>query len=131
MAKRKPAKSKAAAKSSTPENTSQQARGRDQRGHFLPGVSGNPGGRPAVAKEIRDLAQCDSPEAYQKVVAIMRNDDHKNQLPAAIAILKMAGVSLTAEAQPGVPAPPPLPAGQVPNAVALEALAGGPAGNLQ
>lgn len=82
-----------------------------------------------MPREIREFAQIDSPVAYEKVKAIMLNDEHKHQLPAAIAILKMAGVSLTADAQPSAP-PPPQP-GQVPNVVALEALAGGPSGNLQ
>jgi len=114
---------------------------RDEQGRFPPGVSGNPaglfkpgvspnpGGRPKVAKEIRDLAQCDSPEAYAKVAQIMRDDTHKNQLPAAIAVLKMAGVQMNAEAIQN-PAPPPVPVGG-PSVAVLEAAAGGPSGNLQ
>lgn len=73
-------------------------------GTFAPGSSGNPGGRPATADEILVLARIDSVQAYRKVAAIMRNDEHRQQLVAALAILKAAGVFRAAEvAQPAVP----------------------------
>lgn len=78
---------------------------RGERGKWLPGVSPNPGGRPAIAEEIANLARADSPEAYAKVVAIMRNDGDRQQLAAALAILKVAGVFRAVEA----PADPPAP----------------------
>lgn len=99
---------------------------------WKPGESGNPGGRPKIDQEIRELAQVDSPEAYEKIRAIMLNDKHRNQLPAAIAVLKLAGVSLTAGDGKSPPSPStPLLGGKVPSAVDLEAVAGGPSGHLQ
>lgn len=62
------------------------------------GQSGNPGGRPPVAKEIRDLAQADSKKAYQVVLGMMLGaDKDSTRLAAAIAILKMAGVTMNHE----------------------------------
>jgi hypothetical protein len=40
---------------------------RDSRGRWLPGVVPNPGGRPAVAPEVRDLARSYGPEAIAKL----------------------------------------------------------------
>jgi hypothetical protein len=73
---------------------------RDEHGRFRPGCSGNPGGRPGVADEILDLARADSPDAYAKVKAIMQEDGHKQQLAAALAILKVAGVFRAVEEAP-------------------------------
>jgi hypothetical protein len=45
-----------------------QKQGRNRRGQFRPGVSGNPGGRPAgrpsIVAEIRRLAACEASEDY-------------------------------------------------------------------
>jgi hypothetical protein len=45
-----------------------QKQGRNRRGQFRPGVSGNPGGRPAgrpsLVAEIRRLAACEASEDY-------------------------------------------------------------------
>jgi hypothetical protein len=43
------------------------------KGGFKPGESGNPGGRPTVAKEIQELARSYTTEALEALVAIMRN----------------------------------------------------------
>jgi hypothetical protein len=45
---------------------------------FQPGVSGNPGGRPAGLAEVRALAQAHSTEAIETLVEIMRNPDAKD-----------------------------------------------------
>lgn len=47
---------------------------------FEPGKSGNPGGRPRVAAEIRDLARVHTPAAIKTLVAMMNN---KKAPPAA------------------------------------------------
>lgn len=38
---------------------------------FKPGVSGNPGGRPAVIGELRDLARTHTPDAIKTLAGIM------------------------------------------------------------
>src|SRR5574340_243018 len=100
MAKRK-------AKAEQPDIKAPQVE-RKPDGKFAKGVSGCPGGKPAIARVIRDLAQADSPEAYAKVRAIMQYDGHKHQLAAALAVLKVAGVPMNAgdAPQPPVPSPP-------------------------
>jgi hypothetical protein len=40
---------------------------------FKPGQSGNPGGRPAVVKEVRELAKTYTVEAIETLAAIMRD----------------------------------------------------------
>jgi hypothetical protein len=88
---------------------------RSAEGRFLPGVSGNPGGRPGIAKEIRELAQADSVDAYRKVRAWMDSENGKISLTAALAILKVAGVPMSAEESAGVvPQPSARPYAQAP-----------------
>lgn len=48
----------------------------DKRAHlWKPGQSGNPNGRPAVVKEIRDLAREHTIEAFGTLLAVCRNED--------------------------------------------------------
>lgn len=55
---------------------------------FQPGQSGNPGGRPKLIREAKELAKKHSPEAIQRLVQIMRQTkDTKAALAAAMAIL--------------------------------------------
>jgi hypothetical protein len=58
---------------------------------WLPGQSGNPGGRPAIAAEVREFAGAHSIEALKKVVRIMRTSrDHSTVLAAARTVLDRA-----------------------------------------
>jgi hypothetical protein len=91
---------------------------RNAQGQFVPGTSGNPGGRPKGCEEIISTAKIDSPEAYEKVARIMRDDDHKQQLVAALAILKLAGVLRAVEAPES--RPPARPYAQAPTADLLQ-----------
>ena len=86
---------------------------------FQPGQSGNPGGRPKSADDIVDLARIDSEDAYAKVALIMRNDGNRQQLAAALAILKLAGVFRGVEAGESRPV---LPAAPISEADLAEAL---------
>ena len=47
---------------------------RDASGRFLPGQSGNPGGRPKVAPELRAAAQEVSLEGLKVLTVIMRDE---------------------------------------------------------
>jgi hypothetical protein len=61
---------------------------RDSRGRWLPGVVPNPGGRPAVTREVRDLARSYGPEAIAKLHELMRNGKSEQvQLAAAEELL--------------------------------------------
>ena len=61
----------------------------ENKGHFKPGQSGNPGGRPAVVKEVRGLAQTHTLEAIATYVRIMKDPKapHAAQVAAASALL--------------------------------------------
>lgn len=76
---------------SRPHNTSDLARAgaaRDDKGRFLKGVSGNPGGRPVEEREMKALARSHTVEAIEKLVALMRSAaDQRVQFLAAEALL--------------------------------------------
>jgi hypothetical protein len=49
---------------------------------FVKGKSGNPSGRPKVDIHIRDLARSHSPEAFDRLLTLMRSDDERVALSA-------------------------------------------------
>lgn len=53
-------------------------RKRNNKGRFIQGVSGNPGGRPKVIENIRDLARQYTKEAVCTLVAIAQNTKAKD-----------------------------------------------------
>lgn len=61
-------------------------------GRFLPGKTGNPGGRPKVPEEFKELAKEHSFTALETVVAILTDPDAKaaDRLRAADIILDRA-----------------------------------------
>lgn len=61
-----------------------------RRGRFRPGESGNPGGRPKVKGEIRELAQKHGPAALECLVALMKSKNQRVAVAAAQAILDRA-----------------------------------------
>ena len=60
---------------------------RDERGHWLPGRSANPGGRPGVPKEIRATLRELSPRAVERLGELLDSEDERIRLDAAKAIL--------------------------------------------
>jgi hypothetical protein len=60
---------------------------RDARGRILPGVTINPGGRPAVAKHVQALARAHTEVAIRRIVELIGSDDEKVALAAAEALL--------------------------------------------
>jgi hypothetical protein len=88
---------------------------RDPAGRFVTGASGNPGGRPAIAREIREAAQGRSMDAFRKVEKWMDDASPKISLAAALAILKIAGVPMTPDEEAGGTSPQmPRPYSQAP-----------------
>ena len=46
---------------------------RDKNGRFLPGISGNPGGRPREVGDVREIARDHTEEAVETLVDLMRH----------------------------------------------------------
>jgi hypothetical protein len=65
---------------------------RDKTGKFIKGVSGNPGGRPTKAKEVKELAETLSIPSLTKAFAIVENENSKDsdKLTAITLILAYA-----------------------------------------
>ena len=60
---------------------------RDERGHWLPGRSANPGGRPGVPEVIKATLRELSPRAVQRLGELLDSGDERIRLEAAKAIL--------------------------------------------
>lgn len=54
---------------------------------FQPGQSGNPGGRPKEAAEVKALARSHSKAAIEKLVALMGSADERTAIAACNSIL--------------------------------------------
>lgn len=62
---------------------------RDTTGRFLPGKSGNPGGRPRVVGHVRDLAQRHADDAISVLAEIMKDQEApaSARIAASVALL--------------------------------------------
>ena len=60
---------------------------RDERGHWLPGRSANPGGRPGLPDVIKATLRELSPRAVERLGELLDSADERIQLEAAKAIL--------------------------------------------
>jgi len=70
-----------------------QPSAKKQRGSgkpFAKGRSGNPGGRPKLESDIRELAQRQGPVAFQRLVDLLQADNERVVVMAAQAILDRA-----------------------------------------
>ena len=57
------------------------------RGCFRKGESGNPGGRPKLPAEMREMFQAKAPEALEVLTRCLQSDDDRIAMMAAQAIL--------------------------------------------
>ena len=60
------------------------------KGFFKKGVSGNPGGRPKLPAEIREMFQAKAPEAFEVLSRHLQSPDAKVAIAAATQILDRA-----------------------------------------
>ena len=60
---------------------------RDERGHWLPGRSANPGGRPGIPDVIKATLRELSPRAVERLGELLDSEDERIRLEAAKAIL--------------------------------------------
>ena len=74
-------------RSSRRENTSDHVPKRGDRGKWLPGSSPNPGGRPKIIEDIRDLAREHSATAINTLVQIAESGKQESARVAAASAL--------------------------------------------
>lgn len=60
---------------------------RDPSGRWLPGVTGNGGGRPRTDPEVRQALEAGSLAAAQRLVALVGSEDERVALAASVALL--------------------------------------------
>jgi hypothetical protein len=60
---------------------------RRPNGTMLPGHSANPGGRPRVVAELRDLARAHTPDALKRLVELLHSKNEHTALAAARELL--------------------------------------------
>lgn len=75
-----------------PDNRQEQGLTRSPNGQFLPGKSGNAGGRPKVLTDVRELARSYTAEAIEALAKTMRDEKapHAAKVAAAIHLLDRA-----------------------------------------
>ncbi|MBN1442844.1 MAG: hypothetical protein JXA90_09045 [Planctomycetes bacterium] len=90
---------------------------------WQPGRSPNPGGRPRVVGLVREMAQADTPEAYERVRSAMREAERETvRLAAALAILRMAGIPMGSTSSDGESLLPTMPQPQPPSPIPTSSL---------
>jgi hypothetical protein len=81
-------KAKSARADSSPEQPAQKRRATS--GSFKPGLSGNPGGRVGVPKEVREAARELSDRAIKRLEHWMDSDNPKASITATLSIIERA-----------------------------------------
>jgi hypothetical protein len=67
-----------------------QNRGKTEMARFQKGVSGNPGGRPKLPAEMREIFQAKAPEAFEVLCKHLHSTDPRISVAAATQILDRA-----------------------------------------
>ena len=76
----------------SPQNRGKAGRARDSSGRFMKGASGNPGGRPTLPSELKELARSLSMEGLQYVAAMLRRETTSDRdMLAAVRLLMEYG----------------------------------------
>src|SRR5438045_9630149 len=89
------------------QNTSDHAPNRGHRGQWLPGSSPNPGGRPKIIEDIRDLAREHTETAINALVHIAESGQQESaRVAAASALLDRGWGQPTQPLTGGVAMPP-------------------------
>ena len=60
---------------------------RHPNGRYLPGVTGNAGGRPKTAPDVRSALEAGSLAAAQRLVELIKSEDERVSLSASLALL--------------------------------------------
>jgi hypothetical protein len=60
---------------------------RTPNGRYLPGVTGNPGGRPKTPTDVRSALEAGSLAAAQRLVELINSQDERVSLAASMALL--------------------------------------------
>lgn len=60
---------------------------RTPNGRWTPGVTGNPGGRPKIAPDVRSALEAGSLAAAQRLVELVSSEDERVSLAASLALL--------------------------------------------
>lgn len=60
---------------------------RQANGRYLPGVTGNAGGRPKTAPDVRSALEAGSVAAAQRLVELVKSTDERVALAATLALL--------------------------------------------
>jgi hypothetical protein len=77
------------------ENSPKQRKRRGPGRPFQKGQSGNPGGRPKMAMELRNRADKLAPAAFKIIETLMTDADKDSvRLSAAVRVLQVAGVPM-------------------------------------
>jgi hypothetical protein len=56
-------------------------------GRYLPGITGNPGGRPKLAPDVKSALAAGSIAAAQRLVDLIKSEDERVALAASMALL--------------------------------------------
>lgn len=60
---------------------------RNKKGQFLPGIAPNPGGRPKIPQEVKEILKAAAPDAAKKLCELTKSKNEKIALQASSILL--------------------------------------------